>query len=63
MHRNAVHDPQIPPDAKTQDRITCSHALFMETTMGPLEHEKLCVDISRRGCIGMHYMTHGSQRM
>jgi hypothetical protein len=31
--------------------------LIMETAPGPPEHEKECVDISRCGCTGMHYVT------
>jgi hypothetical protein len=40
MYRNALRDPQIPPDAKTQFRVTCPSALLMETALGPPEHEK-----------------------
>jgi hypothetical protein len=56
--------------------VTFPGALFMETTpgppehakycvdvLGPLEHEKVCVNISHRGCTRMHYVTHKSQRM
>jgi hypothetical protein len=38
-------------------------AHFLESTLGPPEHKKLCVDISLPRCIGMHYMTHKSYRM
>jgi hypothetical protein len=37
---NALCDPQIPLDAKTQVRITCPDALFRENAPGPPEHEK-----------------------
>jgi hypothetical protein len=42
---------------------TCPDALFMETAQGPPEHENYCVNVSRLGRIGMHYMTHKSHRM
>jgi hypothetical protein len=40
MHRNALRDPQIPPDGKHKFGITCPGALFMETAPGPLKLEK-----------------------
>jgi hypothetical protein len=63
-HQNALHDPQISLDGKTQVRRNVSwHALFMETAPGPPEHEKECVDVSWPGCTGMHYVTHRSHWM
>jgi hypothetical protein len=29
MHRNALRDPQIPPDAKTQVQCNVSHRVFL----------------------------------
>jgi hypothetical protein len=45
MHENALHDPQIRPDAKTQVSVTAPIALFVESVLGPAKHEKQCVDI------------------
>jgi hypothetical protein len=36
----ALLDPQIPLDEKHKFSVTCPDALFMETTLGPPEHEK-----------------------
>jgi hypothetical protein len=41
----------------------CPDVLFMETTSGPREHEKYCVDGSCPGHTGMHYVIHRSHRM
>jgi hypothetical protein len=38
-------------------------ALFMETRLGPPEHEKYCIDISHPGRTRMHYVTCTSHRM
>jgi hypothetical protein len=43
--------------------ISCPDALFMETAAGPLEHQKLTVDISRSGPTEKHYVTRRSHRM
>jgi hypothetical protein len=43
--------------------ITCPSALLMEITPGPTEHEKLCVDVSRWGCTGKHYVTRRSHQI
>jgi hypothetical protein len=43
--------------------ITRLGKLFNETTLGPPEHEKYFIDISRPECTGMHYMTRRSHRM
>jgi hypothetical protein len=40
MQRNALRDPQIPPDRKNMFGVTCHGALFMETAPIPLDHEK-----------------------
>jgi hypothetical protein len=40
MQGNALHDPEIQPDAETQVGVTCPDALFMEYVSGPPEHEK-----------------------
>jgi hypothetical protein len=37
--------------------------LFMETAPGPHELEKLCFDVLRPGCVGMHYVTRRSHWM
>jgi hypothetical protein len=43
--------------------ITILGVLFMEPALGPLEHEKYCVDVSRPGHTGMHYVSRRSHRM
>jgi hypothetical protein len=40
MQRNALRDPQIQPDAKTQVRHNVSQDTFVETGLGPPKHEK-----------------------
>jgi hypothetical protein len=40
--------------------VTCPGAVFMETTMGPPEIEKQCIDVSWPEGTGMHYMTYRS---
>jgi hypothetical protein len=42
---------------------TCPDALIVEFVPVPPEHEKLCVDVSRPGRSGMHYVTHISHQM
>jgi hypothetical protein len=37
--QNALRDPQIPLDAKTQVQSNMSQRAFMETTPGPPDHE------------------------
>jgi hypothetical protein len=39
-HWNSLCDPDILPDAKTQDWCNVPDALFMETAPGPPEYEK-----------------------
>jgi hypothetical protein len=63
VHKNALHDPQIPPDAKTPVRRNVSSALFMETAPGPPEHEKECVDFLNPERTEMHYVTRKSYQM
>jgi hypothetical protein len=41
----------------------CPGALFLDTALGPPEHEKWCIGVSHPGHIGMHYVTHGSYQM
>jgi hypothetical protein len=60
--QNALRDPQIPPDEKHMFSITCPDTLFMETTPGPPEHEKLCVDVSHPIPTEMDYVTRRSHR-
>jgi hypothetical protein len=43
--------------------VTCPDALFMETALGPPEHEKKCVDVTCPEHTGMHYVTRKSHRM
>jgi hypothetical protein len=44
-------------------RVMCHDALFMETTPGPPELEKKCVDVRHPGCTGMYYVTRISHKM
>jgi metallophosphoesterase superfamily enzyme len=37
---NALHDSQIPPDAKTQVQRNVSDALFVKSVLVAHEHEK-----------------------
>jgi hypothetical protein len=48
---------------KYKFNVTCPGVLFMESTLGPPEHEKECVDISCPNHIGLLYMIHRSHRM
>jgi hypothetical protein len=34
------------------------NALFVESAPGPLEREKLCINISHPGCTETHYVIH-----
>jgi hypothetical protein len=43
--------------------VSCRNALFMGCTLGPLEHQKYCVDVPHHGCTKMHYVIHGSHLM
>jgi hypothetical protein len=43
--------------------VMCPVALFMETALGPPEHEKKCIDVSHPRRIRMHYVTRRSHRM
>jgi hypothetical protein len=43
--------------------VTCPITLLMETTPGPPEHEKYCIDVSRTGHTEKHYMSHRSHQM
>jgi hypothetical protein len=43
--------------------VACPGALFMEIALGPSEHEKYCVDVSRPGRTGMPYVNSRSHRM
>jgi hypothetical protein len=40
MHQNALRDPQIPPDAKTQVQRNVPDAHFVESVPVLLEYEK-----------------------
>jgi hypothetical protein len=61
-HRNALREPQIPPDAKTIG-VSCPSALFVESILVHPMHEKLCDDISHPEHTGMHYVTRRSHWM
>jgi hypothetical protein len=63
MNQNALCDPQIASDAKTQVSVTCPGALLMGSTPGPLEHGKYCVDVSCPGRTRTYYVTRRSHRM
>jgi hypothetical protein len=39
MIQNALFDPLITPDAKHKFGVTCPVTLFVQTTLGPPEHE------------------------
>jgi hypothetical protein len=43
--------------------VTCTSKIFVETALGPREDEKLYVDVSHAGHIGMHYVPRRSLRM
>jgi hypothetical protein len=43
--------------------VTCPSALFINSVLVPAEREEECVDILRRGCTGMHYVTRRSYRI
>jgi hypothetical protein len=60
MQRNALGDPQVPPDAKHKFGVMCLGALFFESVPVPPKHEKSCVDVSHLGHTDMHYMTRRS---
>jgi hypothetical protein len=38
--------------------VTCPGMLIMETASDPLEKEKECIDVSRRGFTEKHYVAH-----
>jgi hypothetical protein len=57
MHRNAVRDPQIRLDAKTQDCRNVSQRAFCQIIQVPLEHEKEC-----RRFIYMTHISHWMQK-
>jgi hypothetical protein len=40
MQQNALRDPQIPLDAKTQLQHNVSWRAFLQSVPGPPEHEK-----------------------
>jgi hypothetical protein len=43
--------------------VTCPSALFMETPLGPTEHEKWCLNVSRPRCTRVQHVTHRSNWM
>jgi hypothetical protein len=43
--------------------VTYPGELFLETALGPPEHEKLCVDVSHPGCTIIYYVAHRSHQM
>jgi hypothetical protein len=48
---------------KHRFEVACPNTLFMETDVGPPEHEKQCVDVSHPGRTGMNYVNRRSQRI
>jgi hypothetical protein len=52
---------QIPLDAKAYIPCNVSRRALYENSIRPPEHEKLFIDISRPGHIGIHYVTRISQ--
>jgi hypothetical protein len=62
-HQNALCDPQIPPNAKTQVWCDVSRVLLLGSTSGPHELEKWYVDISRPGGTKTLYMTNIPNQM
>jgi hypothetical protein len=63
MHRNALRDPEISQDAKTNLGVMCPDALFVKSVPVQPEYEKLCDHILRPRHNGMHYMTRRSHQM
>jgi hypothetical protein len=61
-NRNALCDPQIPPDAKTQVRCNVFQCIFVKSIPVQPEPEN-SVLFSRPGHTGMYYVTHRSTRM
>jgi hypothetical protein len=43
--------------------VTCPGVLFMKTALGPAEHEKWCIDVSRPRRIGIHNVTSRPHQM
>jgi hypothetical protein len=41
----------------------CPDAIFLDSVLGPPEHEKYCIDISWPKWTGMHYVTRRSHQM
>jgi hypothetical protein len=39
MNQNALHDMEILLNEKHKFSVTCPNALFMDTALGPHEHE------------------------
>jgi hypothetical protein len=63
MHQNALCDPQIPRDAKTQVQHNMCRRSFMESLLVSPEHEKYCVDILCPRRTRLHYVTPKSHCM
>jgi hypothetical protein len=47
---------RLHPMQKHKFCVTCPSALFVETTLGPLKHEQLRIDVSYPGRTRMHYV-------
>jgi uncharacterized membrane protein YsdA (DUF1294 family) len=64
---NASECPTLPADRsgckKRKFGTTCPEALSIRSVLAPTELEKNCVDVSRSGCTGLHYVTCRSHRM
>jgi hypothetical protein len=62
-HHNALQDPHITQDEKTQVRRNVSRHSFRGISTGPPENQKWCVNIWHPGCIEMHYVALRSHLM
>jgi hypothetical protein len=51
------------PTQNHKYNVTCLDAVFMQTSQGPPEHEKWCIDVSQPKHTGMHYVTYRSHQM
>jgi hypothetical protein len=63
MQRNALRDPQIPPEAKTQVRCYVSRCVFCRICTGPTRGQKIVCQRLWPGHPKMNYVTRRSYRM
>jgi hypothetical protein len=61
-HRNALYALRQWMQ-KFKFGVTCADTLFIETTVGPPKHEKLCINVSCPGLTRMHYVTRRLHRV